>query len=128
MKAFLINKYTKEGLQLVDVSKPKIKDNEVLIEIYALGLNLLDSKIKTGEFKLILPYKMPLILRHDLAGIVIEVGENVKSIKLEMKFTLDLPIFISGLLQNILQLEGKIWLLNRRTFRWRKHLRFLWSL
>ncbi|ULT29141.1 alcohol dehydrogenase catalytic domain-containing protein [Sphingobacterium sp. E70] len=48
------------------------------MEIYATGLNLLDSKIKTGEFKLILPYKMPLILGHDLAGIVKEVGNNVK--------------------------------------------------
>ena len=81
MKAFLINKYTKEDLQLADVSVPKIKDNEVLIEIYASGLNLLDSKIKTGEFKLILPYKMPLILGHDLAGVVKEVGKNVKKYK-----------------------------------------------
>jgi len=81
MKAFLINKYTKEGLQLEDVSIPKIKDNEVLVEICASGLNLLDSKIKTGEFKLILPYKMPLILGHDLAGIVTEVGKNVKKYK-----------------------------------------------
>lgn len=81
MKAFLINKYTKGGLQLADVSVPKIKDNEVLVEIYASGLNLLDSKIKTGEFKLILPYKMPLILGHDLAGIVKEVGKNVKKYK-----------------------------------------------
>lgn len=78
MKAFLINKYTKGGMQLTDVSLPKIKNNEVLVEIYATGLNLLDSKIKTGEFKLILPYKMPLILGHDLAGIVKEVGNNVK--------------------------------------------------
>lgn len=81
MKAFLINKYTKGGLQLADVSVPKIKDNEVLVEIYAAGLNLLDSKIKTGEFKLILPYKMPLILGHDLAGIIKEVGKNVKKYK-----------------------------------------------
>lgn len=81
MKAFLINKYTKAGLQLAEVSVPKIKDNEVLVEIHASGLNLLDSKIKTGEFKLILPYKMPLILGHDLAGIVKEVGKNVKKYK-----------------------------------------------
>ncbi|MFT3919918.1 NADP-dependent oxidoreductase [Cloacibacterium sp.] len=82
MKAFLINKYTKQGLQLADVSVPKIKDNEVLVEIHASGLNLLDSKIKTGEFKLILPYKMPLILGHDLSGIVKEVGKNVKKYKI----------------------------------------------
>jgi NADPH:quinone reductase-like Zn-dependent oxidoreductase len=78
MKAFLINKYTKGGLLLTDVSLPKIKDNEVLVEIYASGLNLLDSKIKTGEFKLILPYKMPIILGHDLAGSVQEGGQTGK--------------------------------------------------
>jgi len=55
-----------------------ITDNEVLVEVYASGLNLLDSKIKSGEFKLILPYKFPLILGHDAAGVITQVGKNVK--------------------------------------------------
>jgi NADPH:quinone reductase-like Zn-dependent oxidoreductase len=52
-----------------------------LLEIHAAGLNLLDAKIKSGEFKLILPYKLPLVLGHDVAGVVARVGKNVKNLK-----------------------------------------------
>lgn len=82
MKAFVINKYSKsEGLQLNDMPVPEVKENDVLIEVYASGLNLLDSKIKTGEFKLILPYKLPLILGHDVAGVITKVGAKVSKFK-----------------------------------------------
>ncbi|MDQ0639701.1 NADPH:quinone reductase-like Zn-dependent oxidoreductase [Pedobacter sp. W3I1] len=81
MKAYIINKYTKDSLQLVDVPTPKAGDHEVLVEVHAAGVNLLDSKIKTGEFKLLLPYKFPLILGHDVAGIITQVGKNVKKFK-----------------------------------------------
>ena len=82
MKAFVINKYNKKGnLQLVEMPVPDIKDNEILVEVHAAGVNLLDSTIKTGEFKLILPYKLPLILGHDVAGIITGVGKNVKKFK-----------------------------------------------
>ncbi|KIO51749.1 NADP-dependent oxidoreductase [Flavobacterium hibernum] len=82
MKAFLINKYSKkEPLQLANVPVPEVGDNDVLVAIHAAGLNLLDSKIKSGEFKLILPYKLPLILGHDVAGIVTKVGKNVRNFK-----------------------------------------------
>jgi NADPH:quinone reductase-like Zn-dependent oxidoreductase len=82
MKAFVINKYSKKGsLQLTEMPLPELKDNDVLVEIYAAAVNLLDSKIKTGEFKLILPYKLPLILGHDVAGIITKVGKNVKKFK-----------------------------------------------
>jgi len=82
MKAFIINKYSKKGsLQLAEMPVPEVKDSDVLVDVYAAGVNLLDSKIKTGEFKLILPYKLPLILGHDVAGIVTKVGKNVKKFK-----------------------------------------------
>ena len=82
MKAFIINKYSKKGsLQLTEMPVPEVKDTDVLVDVYAAGVNLLDSKIKTGEFKLILPYKLPLILGHDVAGIVTKVGKNVKKFK-----------------------------------------------
>ncbi|MCE7043190.1 NADP-dependent oxidoreductase [Dyadobacter sp. CY312] len=82
MKAFLIKKYDKKAkLLLEEVATPAIKDDEVLVEIHASGLNLLDSKIKSGEFKLILPYKFPLILGHDAAGIITQVGKKVKHFK-----------------------------------------------
>ncbi|SOD11443.1 NADP-dependent oxidoreductase [Pedobacter xixiisoli] len=83
MKAYTIDKYgKKETLHLNDVPVPQVKDNDVLVEIHAAGLNLLDAKIKSGEFKLILPYKLPLVLGHDVAGVVIKVGKNVKKFKI----------------------------------------------
>ncbi len=51
-----------------------MRDDEVLVEVHAAGVNLLDSKIRDGEFKLILPYRLPLILGHDVAGVVVKVG------------------------------------------------------
>src|SRR5438067_1340033 len=35
--------------------------DEVLVEVHAAGVNLLDAKIRGGEFKLILPYRLPLV-------------------------------------------------------------------
>jgi alcohol dehydrogenase len=82
MKAFVINKYSKNGsLQLTQMSVPEVKENDILVDIHAAGVNLLDSKIKTGEFKLILPYKLPLILGHDVAGVITKVGKNVEKFK-----------------------------------------------
>jgi len=82
MKAFVINKYSKKGeLKLADVVIPEVKEHDVLVEVHASGLNLLDSKIKSGEFKMILPYKLPLILGHDVAGVITKVGKKVTKFK-----------------------------------------------
>jgi len=82
MKAFTISRYTKEGsLELVDLPEPILKENEVLVEIHSAGINQLDAKIKAGEFKLLLPYKFPLILGHDVAGIIIKVGSKANRFK-----------------------------------------------
>ncbi|WP_188795866.1 NADP-dependent oxidoreductase [Dyella nitratireducens] len=82
MKAFVIDRYgKKEPMRLGDVPEPVLRDDDVLIDIHAAGINLLDSKIKSGEFKLILPYRMPLVLGHDVAGIVTHVGSRVRHFK-----------------------------------------------
>lgn len=81
MKAYIINKYTKGSLQLADVPAPRPGEYDVLVEVHSASVNQLDSKIKTGEFKLILPYKFPLVLGHDVAGTVIEAGAKVTRFK-----------------------------------------------
>ncbi|RYD96615.1 MAG: NADP-dependent oxidoreductase, partial [Sphingobacteriales bacterium] len=82
MKAYIISKYSKtDPLQLVNVSIPDIGPHEVLIAIHAAGINQLDVKLKAGEFKLLLPYKLPLVLGHDVAGIISGVGAEVKKFK-----------------------------------------------
>jgi alcohol dehydrogenase len=60
---------------------PQVREDDVLVQVHAAGVNLLDSKIRNGEFKLILPYRLPLILGHDVAGVVIEVGSRVRKFK-----------------------------------------------
>lgn len=82
MKAYSISKYSKtDNMNLVELPEPQIKDNEVLVEIYAAGINQLDSKIKSGEFKLILPYKLPFVLGHDVAGVITKIGLEVTKFK-----------------------------------------------
>lgn len=82
MKAFILTRYgKKEKLQLKQVADPVIKETDVLVKVYAAGVNLLDSKIRGGEFKMILPYKTPFTLGHDVAGIVIKVGSRVSNFK-----------------------------------------------
>ncbi|SFO66342.1 NADPH:quinone reductase [Mesorhizobium sp. NFR06] len=82
MKAFVVDKYGKKNaLRLVEVPTPDIKDDDVLVEIHAAGVNLLDAKIRDGEFKSFLRYRPPFVLGHDVAGIVIRVGSKVRRFK-----------------------------------------------
>lgn len=82
MKAFIINRYSKaDKLQLVEVAEPVVKENEVLVQVHSAGINPLDVKLKSGEYKLLLPYKFPLILGHDVAGIITKVGSKVSRFK-----------------------------------------------
>lgn len=82
MKAFLLDRYKKKGsLRLGEVPEPVVGDHDVLVKIHAAALNLLDAKIRTGEFKLILPYRFPLVMGHDVAGVVVRVGPQVRRFK-----------------------------------------------
>lgn len=82
MKAFILDRYgSKVALRAGELPEPEVRDGEVLVEVHAAGVNLLDSKIRGGEFKLILPYRLPLVLGHDVAGVVVRVGTGVKHFK-----------------------------------------------
>ncbi|HVO46280.1 MAG TPA: NADP-dependent oxidoreductase [Steroidobacteraceae bacterium] len=83
MKAFVLERYgRKRALRLADMPPPQLRDDEVLVEVHAAGVNLIDCKIRDGAFKLILPYRLPLILGHDVAGVVVKVGPQVQQFKL----------------------------------------------
>jgi len=81
MKAYFIDRYGKQNGRMGDVPEPLPGSHDVLIEVHAASVNVLDSKIRSGEFKLILPYSLPLVLGNDCAGVVIEVGAAVKGFK-----------------------------------------------
>ena len=83
MKAFLLERYGKRRpLRLANLPEPVLHDDEVLVQVHAAGVNQLDSKIRDGEFKLILPYRLPVILGHDVAGVVVKVGPRVRQFKI----------------------------------------------
>jgi NADPH:quinone reductase-like Zn-dependent oxidoreductase len=82
MKAFVLHRYGKKSaLQSADIAVPPLRDDEVLVEVHAASVNQLDAKIRDGEFKLFLPYPLPVVLGHDVAGKVVKVGARVQQFK-----------------------------------------------
>jgi NADPH:quinone reductase-like Zn-dependent oxidoreductase len=82
MKAFILDRYGRaDCVRTGDVPDPDLREDDVLIQVHAAGVNLLDSKIRNGEFTRILPYRLPLILGHDVAGVVVRVGSRVRRFK-----------------------------------------------
>ncbi len=82
MKAFILDKYKKSGiLRFGDRPEPSLGEEDVLVEIHDAGLNPLDSKIRDGAFKTLLPYRPPFVLGHDMAGRVTRVGAKVRRFK-----------------------------------------------
>jgi NADPH:quinone reductase-like Zn-dependent oxidoreductase len=82
MKAFIVDRYgKKDAVRIGEMPDPELRENDVLVQVHAAAVNLLDSKIRNGEFKFILPYRLPLILRNDVAGVVVRVGSRVRRFK-----------------------------------------------
>src|SRR3989338_2477681 len=82
MKAFILDRYEKKGvLRPGDRPDPVPRDGDVLIEVRAAGLNPVDAKVRDGEFRAVQPYRMPLVLGHDVAGVIGGVGSKVQRFK-----------------------------------------------
>ncbi|TKR24271.1 NADP-dependent oxidoreductase [Cellulomonas hominis] len=76
MRAFVFDTYQQPAHE-ADVPEPVVGDQDVLIRVEAASLNHLDERIRSGEFRAILPYRPPVTLGHDLAGTVIRTGRHV---------------------------------------------------
>jgi NADPH:quinone reductase-like Zn-dependent oxidoreductase len=82
MKAFVVEQYGKGGLRAAHVPEPAVGPRDVLVRVIAASVNPLDKMIRDGEFKLLLRYKTPFVLGHDVAGVVTQVGAEVRDYKL----------------------------------------------
>src|SRR4051794_39063495 len=78
MKAFVVTSYGAGGLHPADVPLPAVGPRDVLVDVRAASINPLDRMVRDGEFKLLLKYKRPFVLGHDVAGVVVEVGAAVR--------------------------------------------------
>lgn len=83
MKAFVIDRYGKKDQgRIGEMPDPELRENDVLVQVYAASVNPVDFKIRNGEFKLVVPYRLPLILGNDVAGVVVQVGHRVRRFKI----------------------------------------------
>src|SRR2546422_8106075 len=74
MKAVIFREHGgAEVLEPAEVADPKIKANEVLVEVRACALNHLDVWVRAGLPNVQIP--LPHILGNDIAGVVREAGE-----------------------------------------------------
>jgi len=80
MKAFVVDRY-KGAVRLGEMPEPEVRDDDVLVQVHAASLNQLDSKIRDGELKFTLSYRLPLIQGNDVAGVVVRVGSKVRRFK-----------------------------------------------
>lgn len=82
MKAIRVAAYGDPGvMQLRDMAIPVPGDDEVLIEIKASAVNPIDWKIVTGAMQRFIPLPLPFTPGVDAAGVVVDVGRNVTTLK-----------------------------------------------
>ncbi|MDA3781114.1 MAG: NADP-dependent oxidoreductase [Bacteroidales bacterium] len=79
MKTLQIKGYgdIENNLSFIEIEKPTISDNQLLIEVYAAGINPIDYKIIEGALKQMSKLTFPAPIGFDVSGVVIEKGNNV---------------------------------------------------
>ena len=78
MKAAIINQFGEaDELHLMEVPKPKINENQVLLKIVAIGINPVDTKVRAGTSGMSKYVQFPAILGWDVSGIIESIGKNV---------------------------------------------------
>src|SRR6056297_3060333 len=73
----------KKGLTIIDLPKPKISNNEILIKVKKAAVCGTDIHLyEWNNWCENVNAKNPMIIGHEFSGEVIEIGNNVKSIKI----------------------------------------------
>ena len=83
MKALVKKSAGIGNIELMEVHEPKPKSTEVKIEVKAAAICGTDIHIYYDEY----PNCPPVILGHEMAGIVVEVGKDVKKVKIGDRVT-----------------------------------------
>jgi len=78
MKAIRIHQYGDAGtLQLEEIPRLSITDDQILIRIRDAGVNPIDWKIRQGYMKQVMAATFPMTIGQDFAGEVVGVGKAV---------------------------------------------------
>ena len=82
MKAALIARYgSNDQVKVADTAVPVISSMDLLIRVHAASVNPVDVKTRDGRFKMLLKYRLPLVLGNDLSGVVSDMGAQVTRFK-----------------------------------------------
>lgn len=84
MKAIQYSKFgDADMLQWTEVSEPSPGPEQVCIEVKAAGVNPVDWKLRSGSipFSFLFRLKLPFVPGAEVAGLVTEIGEQVKDLK-----------------------------------------------
>ena len=82
MKAIRIHAYGgAENLKYDEVPRPEPQAGQVLIQVYAAGVNPIDWKIREGFFQQVYDYSLPVIAGADVAGVVASVSDGVTTLQ-----------------------------------------------
>lgn len=84
MKTIQIRSYGDNSvLEYVEIEEPPVNEKEVLIEVYAAGVNPIDWKIRSGNYANFIKLPFPIKLGVDASGVVKKVGSMVRDFKLD---------------------------------------------
>ncbi|RJF91747.1 NADPH:quinone oxidoreductase family protein [Noviherbaspirillum saxi] len=80
MRAILIREHGEpESLKIDDIPTPAVGDNEVLIDVHAIGINYPDLLVIRGQYQTLPP--RPFVPGKEVAGVVAAIGNRVTSCK-----------------------------------------------
>jgi len=97
MKAFLKTRPEPGGVEYLDWKMPEKERGDVLVQVKAAGICGTDMHIYHWSDNIVQEYKpkLPLVMGHEFAGVVVEVGSNVKDLKVGDRVTA-MPILYCG--------------------------------
>ncbi len=82
MKAAYIERFGgPEQLIVGERPGPECGPHDLLVQVKAASVNPVDWKIREGKLKIMIKYRLPLILGQDLSGVVVKVGYKVSRFK-----------------------------------------------
>jgi NADPH:quinone reductase-like Zn-dependent oxidoreductase len=77
MKAAQINEYGDPSVvTIADIEQPHPTEGKVGIEVHAASINPFDTVVRAGYMKEMIPLQLPVTVGGDLAGVVVEVGDD----------------------------------------------------
>ena len=81
MKAAVFHEYG-GPVEIAEVARPKLQDSNVLVEVHAASLNPIDNILRAGFLRQMLELTFPHVKGYDVSGTVVEIGNNVKNVKI----------------------------------------------